>query len=94
MNIIKMPLAQFKSAPTHEAKSHGVICVTTHKREAFYTVTPERMEQLLKAEDENKELRNGLLTSIDCALSALPVVPKGSDVEMYLKEIVNCKEVL
>lgn len=56
MIIKKMPLAQFKLAPTYEAKTNGVLCVMTHKREAFYTVTPERMAELLQAEDRLKEL--------------------------------------
>lgn len=94
MNVEKMPLAQFRLAPTHEVRTHKEICVMVHKREAFYSVTPERMKELLDAEAKNKELRNGLLTSIDCALSAKESTPKGSDVDMYLGEILKCGEVL
>lgn len=50
MNIEKMPLAQFRLAPTHEVRTHKEVCVMVHKREAFYSLTPERMQQLLKAE--------------------------------------------
>lgn len=50
MNTEKMPLAQFRLAPTHEVRTHKEICVMVHKREAFYAVTPERYAELLKIE--------------------------------------------
>lgn len=52
MNIEKMPLAQFRLAPTHEVRTHKELCVMVHKREAFYSVTPERMNDLLNTEKE------------------------------------------
>ncbi len=58
MNVEKMPLAQFRLAPTHEVRTHKEICVMVHKREAFYSVTPERMKELLDAEQKLKELIN------------------------------------
>ena len=50
MNIEKMPLAQFRKAPTHEVRENEIVCVMVHKREAFYSVSPERMKKLLIAE--------------------------------------------
>lgn len=52
MNITKLPLAQFKLAPTHEVRTHKEICVMVHKREGFYCVLPERMNDLLNTEKE------------------------------------------
>jgi hypothetical protein len=52
MTIEKMPLAQFRLAPTHEVRTHKELCVMVHKREAFYSVTPERMNDLLNTEKE------------------------------------------
>lgn len=57
MNLHKMPLSEFRLAPTHEVRQHGVVCVMTHKREAFYSITPDRMKQLLEAEQKLKELQ-------------------------------------
>lgn len=56
MKITKLPLAQFKLAPTHEVRTHKEICVMVHKREGFYCVLPERMAELLEAEKKLKEL--------------------------------------
>lgn len=59
MNIERIPLAQFRLAPTHEVRTHESICVMVHKREAFYAITPKQMEYLLQCEsmlDDDKKM--------------------------------------
>lgn len=52
----KMPLSKYKLSPTHETRMHKEICVMVHKREGFYSISPERMKELLDAEKKLKEL--------------------------------------
>lgn len=91
MNIERMPLAQFRLAPTHEVRTHKELCVMVHKREAFYSVAPERMKELLEAEKLFNDRDNALYAAYDCAISALELVGKNNDdVKMYLEEIIKC----
>ena len=51
MQIIpNIGLAKFKLHPTKKAQENPITCVLAHNVEAFYTVTPERMKELLEAE--------------------------------------------
>ena len=53
MQIIpNIGLAKFKLHPTKNAKENPITCVLAHNVEAFYTVTPERMKELLEAESK------------------------------------------
>lgn len=53
----QMSLSEYKLAPTHETRTHKEICVMVHKREAFYSVLPERMKGLLEAEKKLKDMK-------------------------------------
>ena len=48
--IPNIGLAKFKLHPTKKAQENPITCVLAHNVEAFYTVTPERMKELLEAE--------------------------------------------
>ena len=48
--IPNIGLAKFKLHPTKKAQENPITCVLAHNVEAFYTVTPERMKELLIAE--------------------------------------------
>lgn len=48
--IPNIGLAKFKLHPTRNAQEHEIVSVLSHNKTVFYTVSPERMEQLLKAE--------------------------------------------
>lgn len=51
MQIIpNIGLAKFKLHPTKNAKENPITCVLANNVSVFYTVTPERMNQLLIAE--------------------------------------------
>ena len=54
--IPNIGLAKFKLHPTRNAQENPVTCVLSNNKPAFYTVSPERMEQLIKAEEKLKEL--------------------------------------
>ena len=54
--IPNIGLAKFKLHPTKNAQENPITCVLAHNVEAFYTVTPERMRELLEAESKLKEL--------------------------------------
>ena len=54
--IPNIGLAKFKLYPTKKAQENPITCVLAHNVEAFYTVTPERMAELLEAEINIKEL--------------------------------------
>ena len=57
MQIIpNIGLAKFKLHPTKKAQENPITCVLAHNVEAFYTVTPERMKELLEAESKLKSL--------------------------------------
>lgn len=53
--IPNIGLAKFKLHPTKKAQENPITCVLAHNVEAFYTVTPERMNELLEAEAKLKE---------------------------------------
>jgi len=48
--IPNIGLAKFKLHPTKNAKENPITCVLANNVSVFYTVTPERMNQLLIAE--------------------------------------------
>ena len=50
--IPNIGLAKFKLHPTKNAQENPITCVLAHNVEAFYTVTPERMKELLEAESK------------------------------------------
>ena len=50
--IPNIGLAKFKLHPTKKAQENPITCVLAHNVEAFYTVTPERMKELLEAESK------------------------------------------
>ena len=54
--IPNIGLAKFKLHPTKKAQENPITCVLAHNVEAFYTVTPERMKELLEAESKLKSL--------------------------------------
>ena len=48
--IPNIGLAKFKLHPTKNAQENPITCVLSNNVSVFYTVTPERMNQLLIAE--------------------------------------------
>lgn len=54
--IPNIGLAKFKLHPTKKAQENPITCVLAHNVGVFYTVTPERMKELLDAESKFKEL--------------------------------------
>ena len=58
--IPNIGLAKFKLKPTKNAQENPITCVLAHNVEVFYTVTPERMAELLEASDKLDEIRSML----------------------------------
>ena len=58
--IPNIGLAKFKLHPTKKAQENPITCVLAHNVEAFYTVTPERMKELLEAENKLNDIRSTL----------------------------------
>ena len=58
--IPNIGLAKFKLHPTKNAQENSITCVLAHNVVAFYTVTPERMEELLEAENKLYDIRSAL----------------------------------
>lgn len=58
MQIIpNIGLAQFKLHPTRNAQQSDITNILSHNKTVFFTVTPDRMKQLLEAEQKLKELQ-------------------------------------
>lgn len=94
MQIKTIPLSQFKLAPTHEARVHGTLLVMTHKREAFYTVSPERMKELLSAESKLgmcQNLRDNQFEKLWALTQAIEVARQGADedFDLFLNHLSN-----
>lgn len=89
MQFKEIPLTLFKLAPTHEVRINNALKVMVHKRVGFYAVSPERMDQLIKAEVIQNDLSIRLYTAYDCAISALGLCGN-SDAKKYLEEIIKC----
>ena len=58
--IPNIGLAKFKLHPTKKAQETPITCVLAHNEPAFYTVTPERMKELLEAENKLDDIRSAL----------------------------------
>lgn len=52
---ITTSISELKKNPV-KAAEHDVVCVLNRCKPAFYTVSPERMKELLDAEQKLKEL--------------------------------------
>lgn len=50
-------ITELKVNPIQVA-DHDVVCVLSRSKPVFYTVTPERMEELLYAEEQFENLNN------------------------------------
>lgn len=58
MQIIpNIGLAQFKLHPTRNAQQSEITNILSHNKTVFFTVTPERMEQLLEAEEALRKIK-------------------------------------
>lgn len=55
--IPNIGLAKFKLHPTKKAQENPITCVLANNVSVFYTVTPERMAELLEASDKLDEIR-------------------------------------
>ena len=58
--IPNIGLAKFKLHPTKKAQENPITCVLAHNVEAFYTVTPERMRELLQAHEALKRVTRSI----------------------------------
>ena len=56
--IPNIGLAKFKLHPTKNAQESPITCVLANNVSVFYTVTPERMAELLEASDKLDEIRD------------------------------------
>lgn len=82
-------LAKFKLHPTRNAQENAITCVLSNNNTAFYTVTHDRMKELLDAESLSKDQDTALYTAYDCAISALDLTDD-KEIKMYLNEIIKC----
>lgn len=75
--IPNIGLARFKLHPTRIAQENPVTCVLSHDKTAFYTVTAERMAELLRAEQmlEAARLESSLLKQSNESLIKLSNMP-------------------
>ena len=75
--IQNIGLARFKLHPTRVAQENPITCVLSHSRAAFYTVTAERMAELLRAEQmlEAARLERSSLKQSNESLAKLSDMP-------------------
>lgn len=83
-------ITELKKNPV-ELSKHNETCVLSNGRPCFYSVSPERMKELLDAEKSLNDLDLRLYTAYDCAVSALNQTSDES-IKEYLKQIIECRE--
>ncbi|AFV51538.1 hypothetical protein AVT64_gp64 [Acinetobacter phage YMC11/12/R2315] len=88
---ITTSISELKKNPV-KAAEHDVVCVLNRCKPAFYTVSPDKMAELLKSGKEKNDLFGDIATAYDCAISALDMVNKELQPELFhmIEQIIIC----